>query len=119
MGKVFHHDTRGSFGKLRLPGRAIYKDLDRVTFIDVLETSPGEKHFNLHKEVNGGLLLSYEYELRAQRPYDCREGGFGVQAARWTALNGCSTGCSSSPSRTQDIVTEDGSEGEKVERAGT
>ena len=66
MGKVFHHDTRGYFGKLRLPGRAIYKDLDRVTFIDVLETSPGEKHFNLHKEVNGGFLLSYEYELRAE-----------------------------------------------------
>ena len=30
-------------GKLRQPGRAIYKDLDRLTFVDFLETSPRDR----------------------------------------------------------------------------
>ena len=56
--------------QMKQRGHSIYRDFDRCTFMDFLEKLLGKKNFNLHKEVNGSLLLvpkwtdcmSYEFE---------------------------------------------------------
>ena len=81
-------------GQMKQPGRSIYRDLDRLTFIDFLEKLHDKKNFNLHKEVNGTLLLvpkwtdclSYEFEIRKEAFRLCREVGFGIKAALWNTI---------------------------------
>ena len=81
-------------GQMRQPGRSIYQDFTRTTFIDFLDTLLDRDNFNFHKEVNGRTLispcwsfcLSYEFELRKEAIRLCKEQAMGVQAALWTAL---------------------------------
>ena len=71
-----------------------YRDFDRSTFIDFLEKLLDKQNFNLHKEVNGTLLLlpkwpdclSYEYEIRKEALRLCREEGYGIKAALWNTI---------------------------------
>ena len=44
-------------GQMKQPGRSVYRDFDRTTFIDFLEKLLDKQNFNLHKEVNDTLLL--------------------------------------------------------------
>ena len=67
-------------GQMKQPGRNIYRDFDRSTFLDFLEKLLDKQNFNLHKEVNGTLLLvpkwtdCLSYELKsARRLFDCAE----------------------------------------------
>ena len=76
------------------PGRTIYQDLDRCTFIDFLDTLLDKDSFNFYKQVEGRPLispswsfcLSYEFELRKEAIRLCKEQSFGIQAALWAAL---------------------------------
>ena len=80
--------------QMRQPGRSIYADFDRNTFIDFLETLLDKDNFNLYKEVDGrpmispcwSYCLSYELELRKEAIRLCEEQSFGIQSALWTAL---------------------------------
>ena len=80
--------------QMRQPGRSIYADLDRNTFIDFLEVLLDNDNFNFYKEVDGRPLispswsfcLSYELELRKEAVRLCKEQSFGIQAALWAAL---------------------------------
>ena len=80
--------------QMRQPGRSIYADLDRNTFIDFLETLLDKDNFNFYKEVDGrpmispcwSYCLSYELELRKEAIRLCKEQSFGIQSALWTAL---------------------------------
>ena len=81
--------------QMKQPGRSIHRDFDRCTFVDFLETLLEKKHFNLHKEVNGTLLLvprwtncvSYEFQIRKEASRLCREEGAGIKAASlWATL---------------------------------
>ena len=82
-------------GQMKHPGRSIYRDFDRSTFMDFLERLFDEKNFNLHKEAHGTLLLvpkwtycmSYEYELHKEAHRLCREEGFGIKAALWSTID--------------------------------
>ena len=79
---------------MKQPGRSIYSDFDRLTFIDFLEKLLDKQNFNLHKEVNGTLLLvpkwtdclSCEFEIRKEAFRLCREEGFGIKAALWNTI---------------------------------
>ena len=44
-------------GQMKQPGRNIYHDFERTTFLDFLEKLLDKQSFNLHKEVNGSSLL--------------------------------------------------------------
>ena len=80
--------------QMRQPGRSIYADFDRNTFIDFLETLLDKDNFNFYKEVDGrpmispcwSYCLSYELELRKEAIQLCKEQSFGIQSALWTAL---------------------------------
>ena len=80
--------------QMRQPGRSIYADFDRNTFIDFLETLLDKDNFNLYKEVDGrpmispcwSYCLSYELELRKEAIRLCKEQSFGIQSALWSAL---------------------------------
>ena len=80
--------------QMRQPGRTIYADFDRNTFIDFLETLLDKDNFNFYKEVDGrpmispswSYCLSYEFELRKEAIRLCKEQSFGIQSALWTAL---------------------------------
>ena len=81
--------------QMRQPGRSIYADFDRNTFIDFLETLLGTRTiFNFYKEVDGRPMispswtycLSYELELRKEAIRLCKEQSFGIQSALWTTL---------------------------------
>ena len=80
--------------QMRQPGRSIYADLDRNTFIDFLEVLLDKDNFNFYKEVDGrpmispcwSYCLSYELELRKEAIRLCKEQSFGIQSALWTAL---------------------------------
>ena len=70
--------------QMKQPGRSICRDFDRSTFTDFLEKLFDKKNFNLHKEVNGALLLlpkwtdcmSYKLAIRKEAYRLCRvEGG--------------------------------------------
>ena len=60
--------------QMRQPGRSIYADLDRNTFIDFHEVFLDKDNFNFYKEVDGrpmispswSFCLSYELELRKE-----------------------------------------------------
>ena len=60
--------------QMRQQGRSIYKDLDRCTFNDFLDTLLDKDNSNIYKEVDGRRLitpswtfcLSYEFELRKE-----------------------------------------------------
>ena len=80
--------------QMRQPGRSIYADFDRNTFIDFLETLLDKDNFNFYKEVDGrpmislswSYCLSYELELRKEAIRLCKKQSFGIQSALWTAL---------------------------------
>ena len=80
--------------QMRKPGMSIYKDLDRTTFADFLDTLLDKDNFNFYKEVDGRPMispwwtycLSYEFELRKEAIRLCKEESYGMQAAQWTAL---------------------------------
>ena len=80
--------------QMRQPGRSIYGDLDRNTFIDFLEVFLDKDNFNFYKEVDcrpmispsWSFCLSYELELRKEAVRLCKEQSFGIQAALWAAL---------------------------------
>ena len=80
--------------QMRQPGRTIYADFDRNTFIDFLETLLDKDNFNFYKEVDGRPMispswtycLSYEFELRKEAIRLCKEQSFGIQSALWTTL---------------------------------
>ena len=67
--------------QMRQPGRTIYADFDRNTFIDFLETLLDKDNFNFYKEVDGRPMispswtycLSYEFELRKEAIRLCKE----------------------------------------------
>ena len=75
--------------QMKQPGRSIYWDFDKSTFMDFLETLLDKKNFNLHKEVNCTLLLvpkwtdciSYDFEVRKEAHRLCREEGAWIKAA--------------------------------------
>ena len=79
---------------MRQPGRAIYKDLDRCTWNDFLDTLLDKDNFNFFKEVEGrpmispswSFCLSYEFEIRKEAFRLCKEQHFGIQAALWATL---------------------------------
>ena len=80
--------------QMRQPGRSIYADFDRNTFIDFLETLLDKDNFYFYKDVDGrpmispcwSYCLSYELELRKEAIRLCMEQSFGIQSALWTAL---------------------------------
>ena len=80
--------------QMKQPVRSIYRDFDRMTFIDFLEKLLDKQNFNRYKEVNGTLLLvpkwtdclSYEFEIRKEAFRLCREEGFGIKAALWNTI---------------------------------
>ena len=80
--------------QMKQPGRAIYRDFDKCTFMDFLEKLLDKKNFNLHKEVNGSLPLvpkwsdcmSYEFEIRKEAFRMCREEGSSIKAALWATI---------------------------------
>ena len=80
--------------QMRQPGRSIYADFDRNTFIDFLETLLDKDNFNFYKEVDGRPMispswtycLSYEFELRKEAIRLCKEQSLGIQSALWTTL---------------------------------
>ena len=80
--------------QMRQPGRSIYADFDRNTFVDFLETLLDKGNFNFYKEVDGrpmispswSYCLSYELELRKEAIRLCKEQSFGIQSALWSAL---------------------------------
>ena len=80
--------------QMRQPGRSIYADFDRNTFVDFLETLLDKDNLNFYKEVDGGPMispcwsycLSYELELRKEAIRLCKEQSFGIQSALWSAL---------------------------------
>ena len=80
--------------QMRQPGRSIYADFDRNTFIDFLETLLDKDNFNFYKEVDGrpmispswSYCLSYELELRKEAIRLCKEQSSGIQSALWSAL---------------------------------
>ena len=80
--------------QMRQPGRSIYADFDRNTFIDFLEILLDKDNFNFYKEVDGRPLispswtycLSYELEIRKEAIRLCKEQSFGIQSALWTTL---------------------------------
>ena len=80
--------------QMRQPGRTIYADFDRNTFIDFLETLLDKDNFYFYKEVDGRPMispswtycLSYEFELRKEAIRLCKEQSFGIQSALWTTL---------------------------------
>ena len=80
--------------QVRQPGRSIYADFDRNTFIDFLETLLDNDNFNFYKEVDGrpmispswSYCLSYELELRKEAIRLCKEQSSGIQSALWSAL---------------------------------
>ena len=80
--------------QMRQPGRTIYADFDRNTFIDFLETLLDKDNFTFYKEVDGrpmispswSYCLSYEFELRKEAIRLCKEQSFGIQSALWTTL---------------------------------
>ena len=67
--------------QMRQPGRSIYADFDRNTFIDFLECFVDKDNFNFYKEVDGRPMispswtycLSYELELRKEAIRLCKE----------------------------------------------
>ena len=73
---------------------SIYKDLDRSTFPDFLDTLLDKDNFNFYKEVDGrpvispcwSFCFSYEFELRKEAIRLCKEESYGIQAALWAAL---------------------------------
>ena len=79
---------------MRQPGRSIYADFDRNTFVDFLETLLDKDNFNFYKEVDGrpmispswSYCLSYEFELRKEAIRLCKEQSFGIQSALWATL---------------------------------
>ena len=72
---------------MRQQGRSIYKDLDRDTFSDFLDTLLDQDNFNFYKEVDGRALISpCEFELRKEAVKLCKEQSYGIQAALWAAL---------------------------------
>ena len=80
--------------QMRQPGRSIYADFDRNTFVDFLETLLDKDNLNFYKEVDGrpmispswSYCLSYELELRKEAIRLCKEQSFGIQSALWSAL---------------------------------
>ena len=81
--------------QMRQPGRSIYADLDRNTFIDFLEVLLDKDNFNSYREVDGrpmispswSFCLSYELEVAQKKSVRlCKEQFFGIQAALWAAL---------------------------------
>ena len=82
---------------MRQPERAIYRDLDRCTFNDFLDTLLDRDNFNFFKEVDGrpmispswSFCLSYEFEIRKEAFRLCKEQQYGIQAAVWATL--CNT----------------------------
>ena len=79
---------------VKQPGRSIYRDFDRSTFVDFLDRLLDKKNVNLHKEVNGTLLLvpkwtdrmSCEFELHKEACCLCREERSGIKDALWTTI---------------------------------
>ena len=79
---------------MRQPGRTIYADFDRNTFVDFLETLLDKDNLNFYKEVDGrpmispswSYCLSYEFELRKEAIRLCKEQSFSIQSALWSAL---------------------------------
>ena len=80
--------------QMRQPGRSIYADFDRNTFIDFLDTLLDTDNFNFEKEVDGrpvispswSYCLSNELELRKEAIRLCKEQSSGIQSALWSAL---------------------------------
>ena len=60
--------------QMKQPGKSIYKDLDKNTFMDFLDKLLDRDNFNFYKETDGRPLiapkwsycLSYELELRKE-----------------------------------------------------
>ena len=79
---------------MRQPGRTIFKDLDRSTFSDFLDTLLDRDNFNFYSEGDGRPLisppwsfcLSCVFESRKEAIRLCKEESYGIQAALWTSL---------------------------------
>ena len=74
--------------QMKQPGRSIYKDFDKSTFIEFLDRLFDRDNFHFYKEVEGRPLiakwsfcLSYELEIRKEAFKRCEE-----QAALWGVL---------------------------------
>ena len=76
--------------QMKQPGRSIYKDFDKSTFIDFLDRLCDRDNFHFHKEVDGRPLiapcLSYELEIRKEAIKRCKEQAVGIKAALWGVL---------------------------------
>ena len=81
--------------QVRQPGRSIYKDFDRSTFSDFLDTLLDRDNFNFYKEVEGQPLTCpslvviashMNLEIRKEAVRLCKEESCGIQFALWSTL---------------------------------
>ena len=79
--------------QMREPGRRLYADLDKDTFMDYADELVSEKNFLLEKQINGVKMVTpqwehcmcCEQELRNEAIRLTTEGGYPIKAALWTA----------------------------------
>ena len=82
------------FAQIKQPGRSIYKDFDKCTFMDFLDKVSDRDNFNINKEVDGrphvapkwSYCFSYELELQKEAIKLCRERHTGIEEALWSVL---------------------------------
>ena len=81
------------FAQMREPGRKLYEDLDKHTFMDFAEELISEKNFLLERRINGVKVvipqwdhcMNYEQELRNGAIRLAMEEGYPIKCALWTA----------------------------------
>ena len=79
--------------QMREPGRKLYEDLDKDTFMDFADELISEKNFLLEKRINGVKVvipqwdhcMNYEQELRNEAIRLAMEEGYPIKSALWTA----------------------------------
>ena len=79
--------------QMREPGRKLYEDLDKETFMDFADELISEKNFLLEKRINGVKVvipqwdhcMNYEQELRNEAIRLAMEEGYPIKSALWTA----------------------------------
>ena len=74
--------------QMRQPGRTIYADFDRNTFLDFFETLLDKDNFNFYEGVDGRPMISpsWSLKLRKEAIRLCKEESYGIQKALWSAL---------------------------------
>ena len=81
--------------QMRQPGRHLYSDLTRMTFIDFLDELLSERNFLMDKTIgenrvvrpDWSLCMGYELELRREAIKYTRERGMAIQEALWFAYH--------------------------------